>query len=233
VHQVKGIVDRNLWGDYLKKIDPRVSLDQIQVKLIEFEPGECLCEQGYALDYLFFLVKGKVKIYVTSSEGKRLIVTFNRPVQIFGDIELIQKVNVLNTIEAVSTVHAFAIPVETANKLCMEAAFNQYLLEVVGRKFLTKSMTLSFHLLNEADARFASYLFSISHNENGQFYQPFIAKKDLKEIAEFIGTTVRHQNRIIQIFQQEGILERAPDGIKISDPNLLKEKAKDNLYEMQ
>ena len=201
--------------------------------LVECQPGESILRQGEELNYLYFLMQGKVKIYSTSIDGKRLIVAFNRPVQLFGDIEFLQQSTILNTVEALGIVHLLRFSITEAKRLQAETSFNDYLLDLISRKFYTKSHVLSFHLLNEASTRFASYLISISHNEHGQFEKSFVKKKDLPEIAEFIGITTRHQNRIIQKFMEETILERTNKGIVILRPHLLQQRAAHNVYELQ
>lgn len=217
---------------YVRLLDTRFS-NNFTCDFVEFQSGQLIFRQGEELNNLYFLMRGKVKIYSTSVEGKRLIVAFNRPIQLFGDIELVQKSSILNSIEAVGTVHLLRFSKNEANRLRLKTPFNDYLLELISRKFYTKSQVLSFHLLYEASTRFASYLISISHNELGQFIEPLVKKKELYEIAEFIGITARHQNRIIQKFMEENILQRTNEGVLIVDPLLLKQKAADNIYEMQ
>ena len=217
---------------YVRLLDSRFSTNFL-CDVIECQQGEVILRQGENLTSLYFLMRGKVKIYSTSVEGKRLIVTFNRPIQLFGDIEFLQQSTILNTVEAVGTVHLLRFSISEAKRLQAETAFNAYLLEVISRKFYTKSEVLSFHLLNEATTRFASYLLSISHDENGQFKESFVNKKDLSEIPEFIGITSRHQNRIIQKFIEEHILERTEEGIAIKNPHLLQQKATHNVFELQ
>ncbi|MER2192637.1 MAG: Crp/Fnr family transcriptional regulator [Solibacillus sp.] len=201
--------------------------------LVECQPGEVILRQGEALTSLYFLMRGKVKIYSTSLEGKRLIVAFNRPIQLFGDVEFLQGSTMINTVEALGTVQFLRFSITEAKRLQRETTFNDYLLDSLSRKFYTKSEVLSFHLLNEASTRFASYLLSISHNEQGQFTKSLVKKSELAEIAEFINSTVRHQNRIIQTFVEEQILERTREGIIIKSPHLLQQKAAHNVYELQ
>lgn len=198
-----------------------------------FLPGEYIYEQGFPLPFVSFLVKGKVKIYTTSEDGKRLIVTFNNPLELFGDIELVQKVDTIHTIEAVTPVHIGILPIKRAITLREDISFNELLLQSISRKFLTKSMTLSFHLLHEADVRLASYLASIAHDEHGRLMNPLIPKSELKTIAEFIGITVRHQNRCIHSLEEKEIVRRIPGFLEIIDSKQLLKYAKHNIYEMQ
>lgn len=225
--------DINTITQYIERIYKKYPIETGVLEWRSFSPGECIYEQGFPLPFLSFLVKGKVKIYTTSEEGKRLIITFNNPPELFGDLELIQQVDTLHTIEAVTLVHIAVLPLGLARSWREDAIFNELLLQSVSRKFLTKSATLSFHLLHEADVRLASYLTSISHDEQGVFINPLIPKSELKMIAEFIGITVRHQNRCIQLFEREGIIKRIPGCLEIIDSKKLLKYAKQNIYEMQ
>lgn len=225
--------DVNAISQYIKRIYKKYPIETDVLEWRSFSPGECIYEQGFPLPFLTFLVKGKVKIYTTSEDGKRLIVTFNKPLELFGDLELVQQIDTLHTIEAVTPVHIAVLLLGLARSWREDATFNEILLQSISRKFLTKSMTLSFHLLHEEDTRLASYLASISHDEQGAFINPFIPKKELKAIAEFIGITVRHQNRCIQSFEREGIIKRIPGFIEIIDSKQLLNYAKQNIYEMQ
>lgn len=229
---MKRMNNPSLKQQYIDSLDTRFSTN-FNADLVEYEPTEMILRQGERLSYLYFLMRGKVKIYSTSLEGKRLIVAFNKPVQLFGDIEFLQQSDILNTVEALGTVQLLRFSIAEARRLQEETHFNDYLLHIISRKFYTKSAVLSFHLLNEASTRFASYLMSVSHNEHGQLEQTFIKKNELAEIAEFIGITTRHQNRIIQQFIEESILERTKTGIVIKSPLLLQKKAAYNVYELQ
>lgn len=225
--------DKNAILKYKEQIHEMYSIETDELEWKSFSPGEYIYEQGFPLSYLSFLVKGKVKIYATSEEGKRLIVAFNNPLEIYGDLELVQQVDTLHTVEAVTEVHVAILPLKLAKKRRKNINFNELLLQSISRKFLTKSLTLSFHLLHNAEVRLASYLTSISHNDQGAIINPYIPKSELTMIAEFIGISVRHQNRCIQSFEREGIIRRIPGFIEIIDSNKLLTYAKQNIYEMQ
>lgn len=225
--------DKNAILKYKEQIHEMYSIETDELEWKSFSPGEYIYKQGFPLYYLSFLVKGKVKIYATSEEGKRLIVAFNNPLEIYGDLELVQQVDTLHTVEAVTEVHVAILPLKLAKKRRKNINFNELLLQSISRKFLTKSLTLSFHLLHNAEVRLASYLTSISHNDQGAIINPYIPKSELTMIAEFIGISVRHQNRCIQSFEREGIIRRIPGFIEIIDSNKLLTYAKQNIYEMQ
>ncbi|GED31268.1 Crp/Fnr family transcriptional regulator [Brevibacillus centrosporus] len=55
-----------VWNEQIK---PHISL-------YDFEVGELICSQGESAAMLYVLVRGKVKVYTTSVEGKTLILSF-------------------------------------------------------------------------------------------------------------------------------------------------------------
>jgi len=71
--------DINTITQYIERIYKKYPIETGVLEWRSFSPGECIYEQGFPLPFLSFLVKGKVKIYTTSEEGKRLIITFNTP----------------------------------------------------------------------------------------------------------------------------------------------------------
>src|SRR5690606_37558338 len=76
------------------------------------------------------------------------------------------------------------LPLKRAIKSREDRTFNEMLLKSISRKFLTKSMTLSFHLLHEADVRLAIYLASITHDEHGRLMNPLIFKLHIGNLQD-------------------------------------------------
>ncbi|WP_249599343.1 helix-turn-helix domain-containing protein, partial [Peribacillus frigoritolerans] len=56
-------------------------------------------------------------------------------------------------------------------------------------------------------------------------------KLNLMEIADLIGTSYRHLNRVIHKFCGEGIIQRKKGVINIKDLSRLRERAEGNIYE--
>jgi CRP-like cAMP-binding protein len=80
------------------------------------------------------------------------------------------------------------------------------------------------------EVRLASYLLSVSFDEtdslnNGQL------KISIKDAANFIGTSYRHLNRVIQQFCTEGFIERNKGFILVKDRVGLSALAGHNIYE--
>ncbi|MFJ7512021.1 Crp/Fnr family transcriptional regulator [Peribacillus simplex] len=217
VHQLKNIFNGALM--------PYLSLYQV-------ESGECICSQGDRVNYLYVLVKGKVKVYTTSVEGKNLILSFKTPLEVIGDIEYIQGIDIINTVEAVSDVYVIGIHHQWLKKYTEgQPAFLQFLLRVITQKFYVKSKSLSFNLMHPVEVRLASYLLSVSFDETNAQITGRLNTESLKDTANFIGTSYRHLNRVILQLCRDGLIDRSDGFIQVKDWEGLKALSSHNIYE--
>ncbi|GAA0382017.1 Crp/Fnr family transcriptional regulator [Bacillus horti] len=199
--------------------------------IVSFDQGELICSQGEPSEYLYVLVKGKVKIFTTSPGGQALILSFKMPLDMIGDIEYVQGIDFINTVEAVSSVHMLCIHHRWLKKYNKDhAPFLTFLLEVITHKFY-KSDTLSRKLMYSADVRLASYLLSVSFDESDALFEGQQEAISLKDVANLIGISYRHLNRVIQQFCSKGLIERKKGSIKVKDREGLRRLADQNIYE--
>ncbi|WNB92759.1 cyclic nucleotide-binding domain-containing protein [Bacillus sp. NEB1478] len=199
--------------------------------LYSFDPGELICSQGDPSHYLFILVKGKVKIFTTSPEGKTLILSFKTPLDAIGDIEYVHGSDIINTVEAVSSVHMIGIYHRWLKMYGNDhAPLLQFLLKIITNKFYIKSSSLSFNLLYPVEVRLASYLLSVSFDETDSLYKGQI-HISIKDAANLIGTSYRHLNRVIQQFCIKGLIERSKGFILVKNREGLSTLAGQSIYE--
>ena len=202
------------------------------LSLYRFDQGERICSQGEESNYLYILVKGKVKISTTSVEGKTLILSFKKPLEVIGDIEYVRSTEILNTVEAVSAVVMIGVHHQWLNKFAKEDAnFLQFLLGIITQKFYVKSKSMSFNLLYSVEVRLASYLLSVSFDDNDPLFQQIISTSSLPDAANLIGTSYRHLNRVLQKFCADGLVERSKGVLVIKDRDALHILANGNIYE--
>ncbi|WP_379152594.1 Crp/Fnr family transcriptional regulator [Paenibacillus sp. sgz5001063] len=200
--------------------------------LYSFEQGEHICSKGDPSEYLYILVKGKLKIYTTTPEGKTLIISFKTPLELIGDVEYIQNTERLNTVEAVSPVYMLGIEYRWLNRYGKDhPPLLQFLLEIITQKFYRKSNFLSLNLMHPVEVRLASYLLSISFDESDPNFTGQLNTINLTDTANFIGTSYRHLNRIIQKLSLEGLIERSNGHILVKDRAGLIKLASRNIYE--
>ncbi|MDT8974646.1 helix-turn-helix domain-containing protein [Paenibacillus sp. chi10] len=231
---MKEIKDREQLAHYLE-IHQITSIFNAQIMphltLYTYDQGELICSQGDPAEYLSVLVKGKVKVYNTSAEGKALIVSFKTALEAVGDIEYVQGIDFMNTVEAVSTVHMIVVHYRWLHQYAKEdAKLLQFLLKLITTKFCMKSDSLSFNLMYPVEARLASYLLSITYDESDPRFNGQLRTGSLRDVANFIGTSYRHLNRVIHKFCEEGLVERNRGFISIKDREQLRALAGHNIY---
>ncbi|MGG3562143.1 cyclic nucleotide-binding domain-containing protein [Neobacillus rhizosphaerae] len=199
--------------------------------LYSFEEGELICSQGEPSEYLYVLVKGKVKIYTNSAEGKTLILSFKTPLEVIGDLEYVQGIDFVNTVEAVSSVSMIGIHHRWLKKYAKDhAPFLQFLLEIITKKFHVKSKSMSLTIMYPVEVRLASYLMSVSLDESVSLNKSQI-RINIKDTANLIGTSYRHLNRVIAQLCEDGLIERNKGLILVKDRERLRMLAGDNIYE--
>jgi CRP-like cAMP-binding protein len=202
------------------------------LSLYSFDEGEVICSQGESSEYLYILVKGKVKIFTTSAEGKTLILSFKKPLEVIGDIEYVRGINFINTVEAVTSVLMIGIHHRWLKKYGTDySPLLNFLLDIITKKFYLKSHSMSFNLMYPVEVRLASYLLSITTDESDTLLKGQVTPVNLTDVANLIGTSYRHLNRVIEQFCKEGLIERNRGFIILKDREGLRERASHNIYE--
>ncbi|MED4584478.1 cyclic nucleotide-binding domain-containing protein [Brevibacillus choshinensis] len=203
-----------------------------EMHLYEAEKGEILCSKGDQLTQMYFLLTGKIKIFTTSPNGKSLLLRFNNPLAIIGDIEFISHCEVRNTVEFVHP----SLLIGISYKLLQERYVNhppflQFILQKISHKLYTSSNTTSLNLLYPVENRFASYLLSTTSAEQLSAISEELQTAKLTEIAELLGTSYRHLNRVIRNLCAEQIIERKKGALLIRDRDKIEHLASGNIYE--
>jgi len=223
--------------DLLKQYVTQYKLDDIfenpviqEMKLFQFDEGELICSNGQLLDRLYILVEGKLKISVILPNGKSLLLRFNNPVALIGDVEFINNSEVRSNVEAVKN----SILIGIHNKLLHETQSNnpdflKFLLKNVSYKLYTFSNSSSLNLLFPVENRFASYLVSTLLDDSS--FANEIKSSKLTEIAELLGTSYRHLNRVVNKFCKEEIIERKKGSLLVKNIEKLKMLSNGSIYE--
>lgn len=198
------------------------------LELYRFDENELICSQGEPSEQLYVFVKGKIKVYQTSTEGRTLIISFRTPLDTIGDIEYVQEIDMINNVQAVSSVWMIGVSYQTLNRLAQDhLPFVRFLLENVTKKFYQKSHSMSLNMMYPVEVRLASYLLSVT---NSRLERQLITSS-LTDIAGFIGTSYRHLNRVLNQLCEEGLIERGSGFLLIRDRKGLESLAGGNIYE--
>ncbi|OTX95334.1 Crp/Fnr family transcriptional regulator [Bacillus wiedmannii] len=215
-----------------KTLEAFSEIDTAHFQLNHFEKGELICNIDDEMDRLYFVVKGKVKVYTITPEGKKLILRFINPLAVVGDIEFIQNSKAHNAVEACSEVVAISIShMVIRNKLLQNPKLMNFLLKNIANTLKISTRFTALNLLYPVEVRVASYLLSISTDSNGNMYKKDLDATSVSSIADFIGVSYRHVIRVLQKFYKEKLIEKNNGVIVIKDFLRMKEVAKNNIYE--
>lgn len=221
-------------GEYVNRFKLDAIFDEGTIgtmKLLAYEKGEAVCSAGDQLDHLYLLVKGKIKVYTTLPNGKSVLLRFNEPLAMIGDMELMTGYPVRCMVESMGESMFLALKVDDLRETAFQnPAFLTFIIKQLSHKLYNVSNTSSLNLLYPVENRFASYLVSITPDDPLAPALEEMKTEKLTEVAEMLGTSYRHLNRVITQLVTDGIVERKRSAVYIRDMGRLKELASGNLY---
>jgi CRP/FNR family transcriptional regulator, putaive post-exponential-phase nitrogen-starvation regulator len=167
----------------------------------EYERDEWIIQEGSRPNFLFYVIEGNAKIYITHQNGKVSLIDFINPNDFVGEMELLNEVYYTKGIQASTKTICFAIPL----RLCREQLLEDktFLRELA--KFLSVKSTkmaakyyqsLSFPLEN----RLADFIL--------QTADAGIYKEKHVTVCEFLGVSYRHLLHVLAQFCEKGYLEK-------------------------
>lgn len=232
---MKRINDKNLLEVYIRGFGLNSVFQKDMrpfMNLMSFERGECICNTGDDLEYFYFNVKGKLKIYTLMENGKSLLLRFNKPLSILGDLEFISGYKIKCNVDSLNESHLIGIKIDDIRKHAFDdPVFLSFVIKNMGYKLYTISNSTSINLLYSLEKRFASYMISISSEESSSKDINEIMTTSMTEMATLLGTSYRHLNRVIRGLQDKGIVSKKNGSISVLDYAALKKMAGELLYE--
>lgn len=232
---MQAIHDRQLLENYIRRFGLEAIFDPDVIERMElrrFEKGELICKSSAELRHLYFLVTGKVKISSFLENGKSLLLRFNKPLSVLGDVEFLNQFQVRCNVESVTETRLIAVTFEVLNRFAYDnPRFLRFIIQNLSDKLYRSSLSASINLLYPLEKRLAGYLLSISSDENNLPCGNDIMNLKMTELASFFGTSYRHLNRVINSLITKNVLKKEKGKIIISDFQKLKELSGGNLYE--
>ena len=187
------------------------------MEIHRFKKNEYICLSGEDLRYLYFFVEGKSKVYITTPNGKTLLIRFYSPVQVVGEIEILNKSTIECNIQAIKECICIAIPRKEIEEKCLkDPKFLYYISTHFSLKLSSASLSSSVNMLYPLENRLASYTNEYSNNT-----------ENITQISELLGSSYRHLLRVLNRLESEGIIKRNNKKIIILDKDRLEELAGD------
>lgn len=217
---------------YMKKynIEDYFGIDMKQyMELHIFDKGSHLVKTNEPINYLYFFVKGKLKVYTILENGKSLLFRLYKPLNIIGDVEFIDCDIANSNIEAIDECLCIGISMDNIRKYAInDPTFLRCMCTSLGKKFISSSISSSINILYPLENRLASYLLAITpeNNEQPNLDRGIITDK-FTEMADLLGTSYRHLIRTINKLCNDKIIKKEKNFISILNISELKKLAGD------
>jgi len=161
------------------------------------------------VEKLLFLIEGKAKVTMVHEDGKRSIIRFLNPMELIGELSLIEVDDQPKDIEAVTSCICLSMPLELAKDVLLkDSKFLLRLSRYIGQKLLTGTWFQMKFQNYELKNRLAAYM--LMSQNNGIYNEKHI------ETAEFLGVSYRHLLYTFKLFLEEGVIEKTTKGFLLN-----------------
>ncbi len=220
------IKNRNLLRHFINafQLDEKFEGDMTELMTVySFEKGELVCNIDDHLEFFYFVVQGKLKIYTILENGKSVLVRFYSPPSVVGDLEMFKEYRVRCNVEAITKTLVIGIKMEDIRKYASnDHTFLKFVIENLSHKLYTLSNMTALNQSYPFINRFASYLITVACDDNNKLISE-IKTSNMTELATFLGVSYRHLNRVIKGLCSRGLIKRTREGLIILDYEKLKE----------
>ena len=196
-------------------------IDLTHAVRFSFEAGEYLFREGDRLEHICFVVSGKAKVFLSLSDGKRLLLTYFISKGSMGDIELIDgSLTAFATMQAVTEFICVALPLDIyGEELKRNNAFVSYAAKEFASRLKQRNINGAITTLQPLEARLCGYITQTA--KNGLFCET------LTEVADVVGASYRHLLRCLNKLCRDGVLQKRASGFQIINQQALDAKAGD------
>lgn len=184
----------------------------------EYERDEWIIKEGLRPAYLYYVIEGKAKIYVTHQNGKVSLINFINANDYIGEMELLNDVYYTKGIQASTKTVCFALPFHRYRTQLLEDA--KFLRELT--KFLSLKATLMA-------AKYSQILAFPLENRLADFILQTADKGIYKEkhvtVCDYLGVSYRHLLHVLTQFCDKNYLQKDGGNYRIKQYHSLYELA--------
>lgn len=180
------------------------------------EKGEYLLRQGDPPPGLFLLCSGLGRVYTSSANGRDILHAFVGPGEVVGEIEYFAGEPLSCTVEAARRTEAWFLSSGAVGALlAKEPRLAIALATTMARRYhhhvARSSQQIAYPVADNA------LRICLAHMRDHGDPRIQLSKHDL---AEYLGTSVRHLNRVLRQLAGRGAIELAPGKIRSVNPDV-------------
>ncbi|HBF73905.1 MAG TPA: transcriptional regulator YeiL [Lactobacillus sp.] len=177
-------------------------------ELLHFKAQEYIVENLIQPKCLFYLVKGKAKLYDSLANGKDTLIDFFTPPCFIGEMELLDAQSEPFSVQVIDDCYCLALPVAKYQaQLLADPTFLRnvclYLSHKNARNIKTASRNQGFTL----SQRLAAFILLTAHD--GDYNEKHT------QVSEYLGVSYRHLLYVLAEFVKTGYLKKDRQGYHI------------------
>ena len=181
--------------------------------IIEYGASRNVFRQGQPADSLFYLRRGKVKLTVTSKEGKEAIIAMLEAGEFFGEGCLAGQQFRISTAIAVTDCTLFRMDRPLMTRLLSE---RHEISELFVAHLLSRNIRyeadLVDQLFNSSEKRLARILLLLSHFGKDSRVEPVLPRVSQEDLAQMVGTTRSRVSHFMNKFRKLGFINYSESG---------------------
>ncbi|PFL19326.1 transcriptional regulator YeiL [Bacillus cereus] len=171
------------------------------VELHSFQKKEMICKEGIDLPYLYYLISGKAKIYMSHKNGKVSLINFIQAPSFIGELGLIGVESVTKAVEVIDDCICLALPLKDCQHLLLQdAIFLQKLCKFIGEKTITRTENYAKNYSYPFENRLAAFILLTEQNN--------CYTEKHTEASEYLNVSYRHLLYVLNQFCQQNYLKK-------------------------
>ncbi len=188
----------------------------------DYKKRQVIYKQGNNAHYLFYIVKGKVKSYMTHEDGKDLVIDLYNTGDFFGYTALLENTTYKDTAEAIEETELALIPrKEFEDVLNTNPAIAKKLISLLSKNVVAKEDQLLGIAYNTLRKKVAGALVSMQKKYHTDKKEPFAIDISREELATIAGTATESLIRTLSDFKSENLIDIKTGKITIVDEKKL------------
>lgn len=186
------------------------------VELHSFQKKEMICNEGIDLPYLYYLISGKAKIYMSHKNGKVSLINFIQAPSFIGELGLIGVESVTKAVEVIEDCICLALPLKDCQHLLLQdATFLQKLCKFIGEKTITRTENYAKNYSYPFENRLAAFILLTEQNN--------CYTEKHTEASEYLNVSYRHLLYVLNQFCQQNYLKKRRKNLLHTKSNSIRE----------
>lgn len=228
MHRINSLEEKEKAFRKLKIGELSIHISPSDFEVFEYKKGEQVIECYTKMEYMYFIYKGKTKIYIITENGKSLLLEFYHPHHVMGDLEFITGDDSTCYVDAITDCKILAISYEKLKALISEdVGFYKYISAGLAKKLRGSSNSSTINQLYTLKAKISSYILGLAIDIETESFSKIVELEKLKDVADLLGTSYRHLLRTFSELEEEGVILQKGKKITILNLELIKEYSAD------